>query len=141
MGGRGPRAPRSHLGVLVPPVRGSAHPRARQPVTSVGTGEGVRGSSSVDAVEVYRAFTPSGAHLEALKSVGREVLLVFPPMPGACAVMSAAYAARLQTVTDAPVYVVAGALSVGGDRVFGGDRATDWGAAFCKDDLSWDGHC
>lgn len=99
-------------------------------------------SHSADAAEVYRTFSPTEAHLKILADVGRDVLFHFPRLPGACAAMSALYAARVQTITDAPVYVVAGALSVGTNYIFGKQTASrDWSSSFSESNLSWDGHC
>jgi hypothetical protein len=95
------------------------------------------------AVDNYRDFVPTDAELQALEKMGRDVLLCFPPMPGACAVMSAMYAAGLRrTLPDAPIFVVAGTLSVNKSRVFGDDDLSrDWGALFSSSNASWDGHC
>jgi hypothetical protein len=92
--------------------------------------------------EAYRAFTPDRSQLQALGSVGVEVLRHFPSMPGACALMSAVWAARWQELENAPVYVIAGALVVGTERVFGDERrAFDGALVFGKSEPSWDGHC
>lgn len=68
-----------------------------------------------------------------------EILKVFPPMPGACALMSAAFAVRLGQKVEAPIQVVAGTLTVEGVAIFGrrGGVPAD---AFVGGDLDWDGH-
>jgi hypothetical protein len=102
----------------------------------------IASSHSPGAGEVYRKFSPNEEQRKALAEIGRDVLLHFPPMPAACAFMSAFYAARVQMSTDAPVYVVAGALSVGTTRIFGEHESSrDWAASFNESNLSWDGHC
>lgn len=94
------------------------------------------------AADAYRSFTPDRGQLQALASVGVEVLRHFPPMPGACAVMSAVWVARWQQLENTPVYVVAGALLVGTERVFGDESvAIDGTSVFSKSDPSWEGHC
>jgi len=99
-------------------------------------------SHTAAAAETYRTFVPTDAQLRVLADTGRDVLLHFPVMPAACAMMSAFYAARLQTNTHAPVYVVAGALSIGTTCLFGKDAdARDWRSAFSESNPSWDGHC
>lgn len=55
----------------------------------------------------------------ALAQVGRDVLVAFPPTPGACVMMSALYAGRLRQLGH-DGWLVGGALSVGGRRLFGG---------------------
>lgn len=99
-------------------------------------------SHSQAAADSYRAYIPTEAHLAVLAETGKDVLVHFPPMPAACAMMSALYAARMQMQSDAPVFVVAGVLSIGSMCVFGNDADTrDWGSAFNESNPSWDGHC
>lgn len=99
-------------------------------------------SYSPAAAQAHRVFVPEMEQLRALARVGVDVLRHIPSMPGACAVMSALWAARWRMESDIPAYVVAGALQVGAEYVFGdGVTATDWGAAFSKSDLKWNGHC
>ena len=61
---------------------------------------------------------PSDADKRKLEEVGMELLKNLPPVAGTCALMSAVYAARMQSAVTAPVYVVAGTLSVRGVPVF-----------------------
>jgi hypothetical protein len=99
-------------------------------------------SHSQAAADSYRAYIPTEAHLGVLAETGKDVLVHFPPMPAACAMMSALYAARMQMQSDAPVFVVAGVLSIGSTCVFGNDADTrDWRSAFNESNPSWDGHC
>jgi hypothetical protein len=89
----------------------------------------------------YRSFVPTEAQLKMLGETGKDVLLNFPVMPAACAMMSALYAARLQ-MSAAPAYVVAGAFSIGTTCLFGKDaESRDWKLAFSESNPSWDGHC
>lgn len=90
------------------------------------------------------AYSPNDSDLEALERVGRSVLENVPYVPGACAIMSALYCARVQASTKAPAFVAAGALALGreGSTVFfGGEKGFDGQAVFSRSDLSWDGHC
>lgn len=93
------------------------------------------------AAAAYRTFRPTRQDLQALAAVGADVLGHFPWMPGACAVMSAAWVARWKMSNQLPAYVVAGALRVGSARVFGCEPAGAWSEVFSRSDLSWDGHC
>jgi hypothetical protein len=92
------------------------------------------------AADEFRKFEPSQDDFKALKQAGRELQIIFKPIPGACAVMSALLLARLQSLTTAPAYVVAGNLWVGNERVFGFDEEPDWSKAFSATNMSWDGH-
>ncbi len=56
--------------------------------------------------------------------------------------MSAMWAARWQLLERTPVYVVAGALLIGSERVFGDENTPfDGRTIFSKSNPSWDGHC
>src|ERR1035441_3938195 len=99
-------------------------------------------SHTAAAAETHRTFIPTAEQLAVLKNTGEEVLRNFPLMAGACAMMSACYAACLQKKIEAPVHVVAGVLSIGTTCVFGENADTrDWRLAFSKSNPSWDGHC
>jgi hypothetical protein len=95
---------------------------------------------SREEAQVYKAFTPDEVDLRRLGEIGKEVLKHIPPKPGACALMSAVYAARLQHVGLAPAYVVAGSLDIRGHRIFGDCRRLDWSKAFSESNLEWNGH-
>jgi len=93
--------------------------------------------------EAYRVFSPTPEDIEGLMKVGLDVLKHFPFVPGACAMMGAMYAARLQMdLEHAPTYLVAGALLIQGTPVFGEATASDeWRRAFTDSAASWNGHC
>jgi hypothetical protein len=98
--------------------------------------------TSSDA-EAYCAFVPTASQLNDLIEIGYDVLSHVLCRAGACVMMSAVYAKRVQTMLqDAPVYVVAGALAVGTTYVFGQDvTQRDWKSEFDRSNPSWDGHC
>jgi hypothetical protein len=100
-------------------------------------------SFSRDSADAFRTFSPSDAEVEILAAVGKRVLTGFPPVAGGCAIMSALYGALLEAeMPAAPTYVVAGALDVGSQRVFGlSERGIDWDTAFSASNFDWDGHC
>lgn len=90
----------------------------------------------------YREYVPAEAQLELLARIGTDVLLNFPVMPAACAMMSAFYAERLRMNAVGRAYVVAGSFSIGGTCIFGKDaKGQEWKAAFSESNPSWDGHC
>jgi hypothetical protein len=102
--------------------------------------EVIAASRGRDVAAAYAAFKPTAADKDALAEVGKGVLHIFPPRPGACVVMSALYACGLQTKTSSPVYVAVGSLFVGTTRVFGSDAPINGEERFSRSDLSWDGH-
>jgi hypothetical protein len=102
----------------------------------------VRQSQSEAAAEVYLAFRPTEDQISQIGEVGREILIHVRPVPGACAPMSALYAAILHDrMPGTIVHMVAGALAVEEKYVFG--QATDrvdGNDIFGRSNPSWDGH-
>ena len=101
----------------------------------------VLASYSKEDAERLRNFVPSDEEFAALKQAIHEALLVFEPIPGACVLLTAALQFRLEGLTNAPSYIVAGNLAVGDKLVFGTSDATMNAATFSQINLSWDGHC
>jgi hypothetical protein len=79
----------------------------------------IAASFGAEAADAWTKFEPSQDHLQTLASAGREVLTMFPTMPGACAMMSAVYSLRLEKLGAPPAYVVASSLFLGDTRIFG----------------------
>ena len=77
------------------------------------------------------------AEVDALIAVGHEVLLAFPPTPGACVMMGALYVGRLHSLGHKSASLVGGMLAIDGAAVFGHSRMKD---DFSKTNLDWDGH-
>ena len=92
------------------------------------------------AAQQYRQTAPSTTDCTALIEAAKEVLVVLPPMPGACLMMSALIACRTASLTSYPAYVVAGTLSVGPTRIFGDGKPINGAQRFSQNDPSWDGH-
>jgi len=96
---------------------------------------------SRDEAEAYSSFSPSDAEFEAVKSVVKDVLIIVPPAAGACTYMSALLAVGLERFVAGPIYVVAGSLMAGTQRVFDSETTKDWSTVFSASNPSWDGHC
>jgi hypothetical protein len=93
-----------------------------------------------DAAEVWERLSLTQPQIETLRDAGQEVLAYFPTRPGACLLMSAVYAIRLEKIDAAPAYVIAGSLYAGDTRVFGEDSAMNGRERFSRPDPSWNGH-
>ena len=91
------------------------------------------------AAKAFKAYEMADADRAKVTDCALEVLRAFPPIPGACALMSAAFAVRLEQMLTAPVHVVAGTLAVENEPVFG-RRAGIPPDLFTHGDLDWDGH-
>jgi len=100
----------------------------------------ITNTHSSEKAEAYKAFAPTADELRAFKKIGREALEIIAPIAGACAMMSAAYVARVEHVLKLPAYVVAGSLKIRDTYVFGDGRAFDGVKAFSESNSSWDGH-
>ncbi len=88
------------------------------------------------------SFRPSVSEVEELADAGEAVLEIFPDIPGACALMTAMWAAFIRDSTKYPIHAFAGSLFVDGVHVFGSDAtANQMKGAFAGTNLDWDGHC
>jgi hypothetical protein len=90
--------------------------------------------------KAYKAFEPTQEEKQTLAHTGGDVLRHLSPTAGACALMSAAFAERLQQSGLRHVYVVAGSLSVRGQLVFGDRLPFDGQKVFSESNSSWNGH-
>jgi hypothetical protein len=91
------------------------------------------------AAKAFKAYEMTEDDRTTITASALEVLRVFPSIPGACALMSAAFAVRLEQMLEVPIVVVAGVLSVENDPVFG-RRGEVPSEAFATSNLDWDGH-
>lgn len=92
------------------------------------------------AARAFKAYEMEDADRRALSHCAIDLLKVFPPVPGACALMSAALAVSLERHMKAPIHVVAGTLAVEGQPVFGDRQPFDGSGVFSTSSPGWDGH-
>ncbi len=92
------------------------------------------------AAKAFKAYAMNDADREALSRCAIDLLKVFPPIPGACALMSASLAVSLERCLEAPIHVVAGTLAVDGVPVFGNREPFDGPKVFSASNPDWDGH-
>jgi hypothetical protein len=90
--------------------------------------------------KAFKAYEMSEADRAAITGCAVDLLKVFPTTPGACALMSAAFAVQLERFVNGPVQVIFGTLTVEGVPVFGDRSAIDAAALFSAGDLDWAGH-
>lgn len=88
------------------------------------------------AFKAYQMDDAAGAKVSA---AALDILKAFPPLPAASALMSAAFAVRLEKTLNAPIQVVAGTLSVNDEPVFGDQTPFPIGT-FAQAGGSWNGH-
>ncbi len=92
------------------------------------------------AAKAFKAYDMGDTDRAALSQCALDLLKVFPPMPGACALMSASLAVGLERCKTAPIHVIAGTLAVDGEPVFGDRQPFDGPAVFSASKPDWDGH-
>jgi hypothetical protein len=97
-------------------------------------------SNGWPVAKAFEAYVLGGDDKSTIASKAVDVLRIFPTMPGACALMSAIFAAHLERTLQPPILVVAGTLSIKDQPVFGDGKPFDGNAVFSKNDLDWDGH-
>jgi len=92
------------------------------------------------AAKAFKSYEMNEADRVALSHCAIDLLSIFPPVAGACALMSAALAVGLERHMKAPIHVVAGTLAVEGVPVFGDRRPIDGSLVFSTSSPDWDGH-
>lgn len=92
------------------------------------------------AAKAFKSYEMNEADGAIVSQCAIDVLNIFPPMPGAGALMSAALAVGLESRMNAPVHVVAGTLAVEGVSVFGDRQPFDGAQIFSTANPDWDGH-
>lgn len=89
------------------------------------------------AAKAFKAYQMDDGDRAKLAAAAFDIIKVFPDRPGSSAMISAAFAVRLQQSFDGPVQVVAGTLTVEGEPVFAG--VSDFSpAALANGEAGWD---
>lgn len=97
------------------------------------------GRAQADAA---RLFHPNKADTQQLVEAGQAALETVPYAPGACAHITATWAAFIRDNTDCPIHAVAGSLLIDETVVFGNStEASGFRDAFSGGNPDWDGHC
>lgn len=100
----------------------------------------IRNAYSIREARTWKTLRMTDAYRAALADAGRDVLHLFKGGPGRCTAMTAVYVWRLRDMIDAPVFMAAGDLYAGRDRVFGTGLAIDGPGIFSRNNAAWDGH-
>ena len=92
------------------------------------------------AAKAFKSYELNEADQAVLSRCAIDLLKIFPPVPGACALLSAALAVALERHMNAPIHVVAGSLEVEGVPVLGDRQFFDGTPVFSTPNPHWDGH-
>ena len=90
--------------------------------------------------KAFKAYAMDEADRAVLSQCALDLLAVFPQVPRASAIMSAALAVGLERRMQAPIHVVAGTLAVQGVPVLGDGQPFDGPQLFSTSNPDWDGH-
>ncbi|AIT81908.1 hypothetical protein [Novosphingobium pentaromativorans] len=92
------------------------------------------------AAKAFKSYRMTESDRTALSARAVDLLKVFPPEASGAAMMSAALCVSLEGRLSAPVYLVAGTLTVGGDPIIGNRQRFDGPGVFASSNPEWDGH-
>lgn len=98
-------------------------------------------SHSRQAMEQVRDYAPDNKAFEILEEMSSGMLAAVRPEGSSCVLMCALLAISLEEPLGTAVPVVAGALKLDGDYMYGSNRAFDGQHVFSNDGIEWDGHC
>tara|TARA_R110000787_G_scaffold8356_2_gene27881 strand:+ start:1117 stop:1662 length:546 start_codon:yes stop_codon:yes gene_type:complete len=98
-------------------------------------------SHSSEAMKQVRDYAPDKTAFGILEEMGKGMLAMVPPEGSSCVPMSALLAISLEEPLGTVIPVVAGALKLDGDYMYGSNRAVDGQHLFSTDENDWDGHC
>lgn len=98
-------------------------------------------SHSRDAMQQFRDYVPDDRAWDIFEEMSRGMLSAVRPEGSSCVIMSALLAVSLEEPLGALVPVVAGALKLDGEYMYGSNRTVDGQRIFSHDGADWDGHC
>ena len=98
-------------------------------------------SNSREAMEQVRDYVPDNKAFEILEEMSKGLLTAVCPEGSSCVLMSALLAVSLEEPLGTAIPVVAGALKLDGEYMYGSNRSFDGQHVFSTDETDWDGHC
>jgi hypothetical protein len=101
----------------------------------------IEASHSRAAMQQFRDYAPDERAWDIFEEMSRGMLSAVRPEGSSCVIMSALLALSLEEPLGTLVPVVAGALKLDGDYMYGSNRAVDGRRVFSHDGADWDGHC
>lgn len=101
----------------------------------------IEASQPRKAMQHFRDYEPDDRAWEIFKEMSQGMLTVVRPEGSSCVIMSALLATALEEPLGAVVPVVAGALKLDGEYMYGSHRAVDGRRVFSENGADLDGHC
>lgn len=101
----------------------------------------IEASHSREATQQFRNYELNDRAWGIFKEMSRGMLTAVRPEGSSCVIMSALLATALEEPLGTVVPVVAGALKLDGEYMYGSHRAVDGRRVFSENGADWDGHC
>lgn len=101
----------------------------------------IEASHSRDAMQQFRDYVPDEPAWDIFEEMSRGMLGAVRSEGSSCVIMSALLAISLEEPLGTLVPVVAGALKLDGDYMYGSNRPFDGRRVFSEHGADWDGHC
>lgn len=99
-------------------------------------------SYSRQDAQICSSFNPDQLAIEKIVEIAKHVLVLFPPKPGACALMTALWVSFLRSETNFPVHALVGSLFIDDECIYGPKISDQQNQPmFDNSNLDWDGHC
>lgn len=101
----------------------------------------IESSHSRDAMHQFRDYFPDDRAWNIFEDISRGMLGAVRPEGSSCVIMSALLAMSLEEPLGTIIPVVAGALKLDGEYMYGSNSVVDGRRVFSQDGADWDGHC
>lgn len=103
-------------------------------------GQRVAATHGWAAARAFKAYVWSEQDQAGIAACASDILKLFPPSADNASLLTATLAFQLQRRVGAPIYLVAGTLSVGGVAVRSGRLPSDGSSPFAAGAPAWPGH-
>ena len=97
----------------------------------------IEASHSREAMQQFRDYVPDDRAWDIFKEMSQGMLTVVRPEGSSCVIMSALLATALEEPLGTVVPVVAGALKLDGEYMYGSNRAVDGRRVFSENGADW----
>ena len=101
----------------------------------------IEASHSREAMQQFRNYELDERARGIFKEMSQGMLTAVRPEGSSCVIMSALLATALEEPLGTVVPVVAGALKLDGEYMYGSNGAVDGRRVFFENGADWDGHC
>lgn len=101
----------------------------------------IEASHSRQAMEQIRDYALDDQAFNIFEEMSKDMLTTVRPEGSSCVLMSALLSISLEEPLGTVIPVVAGALKLDGEYMYGNNRSFDGQHVFSTNEIDWDGHC